>query len=67
MIGGNEIDCLGCGMDDSDTVDFCGSCDILHNEIGPFLAKWLKRKNESMQRIVKNTFVSFIESLHQWL
>jgi len=39
MIGGNEIDCLGCGMDDNDTVDFCGSCDILHNEMGSLFSK----------------------------
>ena len=39
MIGGNEIDCLGCGMDDSDTVNFCSSCDILHNEMGSLFSK----------------------------
>ena len=37
--GDKEIDCLGCHMDDSDIVDFCGSCDILHNEMGSLFSK----------------------------
>ena len=32
-IGDRGIDCLEHRMDDSDTVDFCGYRDILHNEI----------------------------------
>ena len=33
MIGDRGIDCLEHRMDDCHTVDFCSSCDILHNEI----------------------------------
>ena len=33
MIGDNEIDCLEHHMDDFNSLDFCGDCDILHNEI----------------------------------
>ena len=33
MIGGNGIDCLEHHMDDFNSLDFCGDCDILHNEI----------------------------------
>ena len=39
MIGGNEIDRLEYHMDDFNSLDFCGNCDILHNEIRSFLAK----------------------------
>ena len=38
-IGDRGIDCLEHRMDDNDTVDFCGCCDILHNEIRSLLAK----------------------------
>ena len=39
MTGGRGIDCLGCRVDDNNTVDFCNSCDILHNEMGLLFSK----------------------------
>ena len=33
-------------MDDCHTVDFCSSCDILHNEIRPFHNGQMTKKKE---------------------
>ena len=33
-------------MDDCHTVDFCSSCDILHNEIRPFFQMTKKKERE---------------------